>query len=53
MRQRQIIDFIDRWLDENSRNTDARVQDFALDVRIMVDQIDEEETRDPIGARAA
>jgi hypothetical protein len=36
MDKQHIIDFIDDWLDENAWRADSRVQDFVLDLRLML-----------------
>jgi hypothetical protein len=53
MNQQDIIDFIDRWLDEKSWNTDSRLQDFALDVRLMLGQLDSAPPERPLATQAA
>ena len=32
----ETVEFIDSWLDENAMWVDARVMDFALDVRTLL-----------------
>jgi hypothetical protein len=32
----QTVEFIDSWLDQNAMWVDARVMDFALDVRTLL-----------------
>ncbi|MGB5169609.1 MAG: hypothetical protein WBO84_02340 [Acidimicrobiia bacterium] len=43
----QTVEFIDSWLDENAMWVDARVMDFALDVRTLLssDQLAENDER--------
>ena len=50
----QTVEFIDSWLDQNAMWVDARVMDFALDVRTLLssDELSENEDLQPIGADA-
>jgi hypothetical protein len=50
----QTVAFIDTWLDENAMWVDARVMDFALDVRTLLstESPTATETREPVGADA-
>lgn len=36
-----VVGFIDEWLAEHGWRLDDRVLDFALDVRTMLDEVDE------------
>lgn len=36
MDPQHLIDFIDDWLDENAWRTDSRIQDFVLDLRLLI-----------------
>jgi hypothetical protein len=48
------VEFIDSWLDKNAMWVDARVMDFALDVRTLLssDPLAENDDRLKIGADA-
>ena len=50
----QTVAFIDTWLDENAMWVDARVMDFALDIRTLLssDSLTPNETRESVGADA-
>jgi len=50
----QTVAFIDTWLDENATWVDARVLDFALDIRTLLstDSLTPNETRESVGADA-
>ena len=50
----QTVEFIDSWLDENAMWVDARVMDFALDVRTLLssDPLAENDERLKISADA-
>jgi len=50
----ETVEFIDSWLDENAMWVDARVMDFALDVRTLLstDRLGESDERLKIGADA-
>jgi len=50
----QTVEFIDSWLDKNAMWVDARVMDFALDVRTLLSshKLGENAERPKIGADA-
>lgn len=50
----QTVEFIDTWLSNNAMWVDARVTDFALDVRTLLstDALVKNETRESVGADA-
>jgi len=50
----ETVEFIDSWLDQNAMWVDARVMDFALDVRTLLssDSLGENDERQKIGADA-
>jgi len=50
----QTVEFIDAWLDQNAMWVDARVMDFALDVRTLLssDSLSENDKRSKVGADA-
>ena len=50
----QTVEFIDAWLDQNAMWVDARVMDFALDVRTLLssDPLSENDKRSKVGADA-
>ena len=50
----QTVEFIDAWLDRNAMWVDARVMDFALDVRTLLssDPLADKGERPKIGADA-
>jgi hypothetical protein len=50
----QTVEFIDSWLDKNAMWVDARVMDFALDVRTLLssDPLAENDERLKISADA-
>ena len=43
MKPNDIIDHIDDWLNEHSWRLDDQEIDFALDIRRLVDQLENEE----------
>jgi hypothetical protein len=43
MNKHDIIEFVDEWLTEHGWRADARMQDFALDLRLMLEELDEEQ----------
>jgi hypothetical protein len=50
----QTVEFIDSWLDKNAMWVDARVMDFALDVRTLLsaDPLAENDERTKVSADA-
>jgi hypothetical protein len=50
----QTVEFIDSWLDKNAMWVDARVMDFALDVRTLLaaDPLAENDERSKVPADA-
>jgi hypothetical protein len=50
----QTVEFIDTWLNNNAMWVDARVTDFALDVRTLLstDALTKNEARESVGADA-
>jgi hypothetical protein len=50
----QTVEFIDAWLDQNAMWVDARVMDFALDVRTLLssDPLSENDKRSKVSADA-
>ena len=50
----QTVEFIDSWLDKNAMWVDARVMDFALDVRTLLssDSLAENDERLKVSADA-
>ena len=48
----ETVEFIDSWLDENAMWVDARVMDFALDVRplLSTDPLAENDERSKVDA---
>lgn len=50
----QTVEFIDSWLDKNAMWVDARVMDFALDVRTLLaaDPLAENDERPKVPADA-
>jgi hypothetical protein len=50
----ETVEFIDSWLDKNAMWVDARVMDFALDVRTLLssDRLDENGEPRKVGADA-
>ena len=50
----ETVEFIDSWLDKNAMWVDARVMDFALDVRTLLssDRLDENGEHRKVGADA-
>ena len=48
----QTVEFIDAWLDENAMWVDARVMDFALDVRTLLssEPLAKSDERSKVGA---
>lgn len=51
----QTVEFIDSWLDKNAMWVDARVMDFALDVRTLLssDRLDGNDEHRKVGADAS
>lgn len=43
MNKQEIIEFVDDWLNENGWRADSRTQDFALDLRLMLEDLDDDE----------
>ncbi len=52
MDTQHIIQFIDRWLDENGWRTDTRAADLALDVRLMLEQLGTDQRKRLVGTSA-
>ncbi len=50
MDKQHIIQFIDNWLDENGWKADSRVADFALDVRLMLEQLGTDQRERLVGS---
>jgi hypothetical protein len=50
----ETVEFIDSWLDENAMWVDARVMDFALDVRTLLsaDPLADNDERSKVDADA-
>ena len=50
----ETVEFIDSWLDKNAMWVDARVMDFALDVRTLLasDRLDDNDEHRKVGADA-
>jgi hypothetical protein len=50
----ETVEFIDSWLDKNAMWVDARVMDFALDVRTLLssDRLNENGEHQRVGADA-
>jgi hypothetical protein len=50
----QTVEYIDSWLDKNAMWVDARVMDFALDVRTLLsaDPLAENDERPKVSADA-
>jgi hypothetical protein len=50
----QTVEFIDSWLDKNAMWVDARVMDFALDIRTLLsaDPLAENDERTKVSADA-
>ena len=43
MQKQQIIEYIDQWLTENGWRLESRIHDFALDVRLMLEQLEDQD----------
>ena len=53
MDKQHIIEYVDQWLTENGWRLDSRIHDFALDVRLMLEQLEEnDEGRRLVGTSA-